>query len=276
MNNNNNNNLVKQKKIFEDEIELDIAIYFIAICIIGIIIYNKCYTNYIAECKGYIFNNYLYMIISILIMLFFISIMDYNNANVLSVNNMIFLALTSMLLYIISRIIMSFLINPSNVAINHIVWIIGLFSISIFIYIVSNFSKGNFRNANIIIRATDSLYTLGYFSIIIIGIIGLLINYISILQIVNWNAILASILGLFVFSILFGIIFISSSNDFQKYIKYMIILSYILFICLVIANHIDLINNAKTCKTPNYPLESYNFVIKIRRLFIEYFINLFR
>lgn len=66
MNNNNNNNLVKQKKIFEDAIELDIAIYFIAICIIGIIIYNKCYTNYIAECKGYIFNNYLYMIISIL------------------------------------------------------------------------------------------------------------------------------------------------------------------------------------------------------------------
>ena len=127
-------------------------------------------------------------------------------------------------------------------------------------------------------RMTDVVGLAGILTVVIVIVVGLLGYYMGdkiitfdwdyYLRIALFGIIIVSFIGL-----LFIGLFIRDPNTMLTFFYIISILSLIIFILLLLSNHKKLRENSEKCidgkVVPNYPLESWNLVIKIVRIFSD-------
>ena len=121
---------------------------------------------------------------------------------------------------------------------------------------------------------SDILFTMGIYSIVVLIIFGLLMNYITYLQTINWHYLGVLLIYIYLSALLVGGVYITDTGNFQSFFKNMIIFTVILYIVIIAINHIDVVKNAQTCSKlnpPDYPSETFNFIYLLRRLLFDIF-----
>lgn len=251
----------------------------ITIIIIGLIM-KYAYKNDKPVCTDYIFNSYLYIILTICIMLIIIIIN--NETNIFTAFMILLLSGGKMqtcgiIILIFVILIYSFrfwfpYINPEETYKLHFAYIL----LTSFIAITLCFFKFDIANAlnnpaSVFIMLSDILVIGGIWTIAIVIIVGLVCNnYIDILQQFEWNFYAKHLLFAFIVYCLVGVIFITDSDKLKFFISVGVILGYILLIVMLIDNHINIVSHSKICGNPlmplpNYPLEGLGLVMRIRR-----------
>ena len=192
--------------------------------ILGILlisIYNNAFKNNKFTCNKYILNSYLYILLILVIVILEILILDYNNITVNklfgNINNIVSYLLFFIL--ILGLLTITMFINPKNIILKHIFWLLFAVSIGTILYPSYIISK----NKNVLLEV---LFTL----------ISILIIFSSI-AFIRPDLISLSLGPILVF-VLIGIIiyqFIRFFNDKQNYrtpkwLSYIVIVVFILFI----------------------------------------------
>ena len=123
-------------------------------------------------------------------------------------------------------------------------------------------------------RMTDVVGLAGILTVVIVIVVGLLGYYMGDKIITfDWDYYLRiALFGIIIVSFI-GLLFIRDPNTMLTFFYIISILSLIIFILLLLSNHKKLKENSEKCidgkVVPNYPLESWNLVIKIVRIFSD-------
>ena len=252
---------------------LELVSYFI-ICIVSVgLIYNYSKDqNGDVTCDNYVFNTYLYIILALAIMS--IIIISLTNSPYASYFNKapVSLFLICFIILCVVRYLLLIYINPSSTIKTNIVWLIGIIACGLVTVILANISHS--VKISLLNNLSDILFTMGIYSIVVLIIFGLLMNYITYLQTINWHYLGVLLIYIYLSALLVGGVYITDTGNFQSFFKNMIIFTVILYIVIIAINHIDVVKNAQTCSKlnpPDYPSETFNFIYLLRRLLFDIF-----
>ena len=282
--NNINNDILKLNK--QENILYIFACLIIAIIII--IIINKSAFNSSGDlvCSNYVLNTYLYIILAVVITVFIVLC---NDKWQIMTNFYISLLSAGLLLNLIYYILMLVLLifftytlqntNPEKIINTHAIWLILVLLISL--VIIPMILLARFYN----IIGIAALIT-----IIIVAFTGLIGYYYGDKIITfDWDYYLNIALIIFIIIYIVGFVILynidSTGNKISQFIYIFAFIFIIIFILLLLSNHKRLKENAEKCKIfdnsyknghghsnsirtmPNYPLESWELIIKIYNVF---------
>lgn len=264
------------KRFFPDNKTLELVTYSVicAICISLIHKYSRDEKGNLT-CDNYVLNSYLYIVLALSIMsIVFISLENSPIREYIARAPSKFFIFFFIILCTVRYTLLAYL-NPNNTITANLLWLIGIVLLGFMPLIIVGFSSSGKGGA--LFRITDILFLLGFYSIIILIIVGLLINYIPYLRTINWSKIAAWLLfGIFV-SMIVGGMYITDMSKFVAYIENLIYVVIVLFALLVAIYHIDVIKNAEKCKPPpDYPSETFNFIYLLRRVIFDIFVLPFK
>ena len=235
------------------------------VVLICILIGKYAFKNGILTCDHYVFNTYLYVILSILLIFIMVLINDqtgiFNSFLTLMVNGnaliiiIFILAILYGLIYAIQKI------NPNNIFTSNIIWLLLIIILSIFVIPVIWFG-----------RLTNVVGLAGVITVLITLIVGLIGYYYGDTIITfDWDKYLNIALFVLVIASFIGIFFIKDVNNMTTYYYVLSIISLCIFILMLLSNHKKLKENAVKCidgeVIPNYPLESFGIFIKMLNIF---------
>ena len=271
---NNSRGSFKPKSIENSNVLLKLFCCLVIIVLICITIGHYAFKNGVLTCDHYVFNTYLYIILAIMLMFLIVLINDqfgiFNTLLEKIVSNGLFVGLIAILLILGLIILLTYAlhkVDPKNLLASNGIWL-SLVTI-IGILMISTIQLG---------RMTGVVGLAGILTVIIVIIVGLLGYYMGdkiitfdwdyYLRIALIGIIILSFIGLFL-----GLYFIRDPNTIITFFYIISILSLIIFILLLLSNHKKLKENSEKCidgkVVPNYPLESWNLVIKIVNIFAD-------
>ena len=239
----------------------------IIIVVICILIGNYAFKNGLLTCEHYIFNTYLYIVLAILIMFMVVLVNDqtgvftslYNMLGTNDIANFIFFIL--ILIVLVGLVYLLKTTNPRDLFKTHIIWFFLIFILGFLL--VPAVMLGRLEN----VIGMAGVLTLAI--VIITGVLGYYLG--DKIITFNWDMYLGwALLALIAVSII-GPFLIKDANTLLTFIYAISIASLIIFILLLLSNHKKMKENADKCidttNPPNYPLESFNVVIKIVNVF---------
>jgi hypothetical protein len=237
----------------------------VIIVVICILIGNYAFKNGNLTCDHYVLNTYLYIILAILLVFMVILLNDqFGIFN--SVLNMLFqlnpfIGIIVILVLIIGLTIAINYIDPTNILLSNLVWLLLILLIGLLIIPTILFA-----------RLTQVTGLAGLLTIVIVIITGLLGYYFGDKIITfNWDKYLLWALGALIVVSIFGPYFITTAEGMIQFYYGISIAGLIIFVLLLLSNHKRLKENADKCidgkMVPNYPLESYRIFIKIVNVF---------
>lgn len=262
---------LKLEKIKGGDTLLKIFCTLIIIVIICISIGHYAFKNGVLTCDHYIFNTYLYIILAILLMFLIVFLNDqFGFAN--GILNWMFSrgsGINSILVFVVLLGLMLGLtyalhaVNPQNIAASNGIWLalVTLFGL----LLIPSIYIG---------RMTDSVGIAGIITILIIVSTGLLGYYYGdVIVRFDWDYYLHIALFIMIVITFLGWFFIKTNEDAINFIYVTSVIFLVLFVLLLLSNHKRLKENAEKCKDgvmiPNYPVESWELVIKIYIIFKE-------
>ena len=238
------------------------------IVILCILIGNYAFKNGFLTCDHYVFNTYLYIILAFMLMMLVILINDktgFFNSIIMWMGGGSFMR-AILILFIMFGIIIGLTyllttIDPKNILASNLVWLaLVLFFGILLIPIV-------WLGRLFGVVAIAVLITIGI--TIIIGLLGY--YYGDKIVTFDWDKYLMYALFVVIIVSLMAPWFMKTQEDVITYIYVMSSVILVIFILLLLSNHKKLKENADKCidgqVIPNYPLESWQLVIKIHQIF---------
>lgn len=237
----------------------------VIIVVMCILIGHYAFKNGHLTCDHYVLNTYLYIILAILLVFMFVLLNDqfgifYSLLNVLFQTNP-FIGFIVILLLIIGLTIAIHYVDPANILLSNLVWLLLILLIGLLIIPTILFA-----------RLTNVTGLAGLLTVVIVIVTGLLGYYLGDKIITfDWDRYLRwALMALIVVSV-FGPMFIKTPEGMIQFYYGISIAGLIIFILLLLSNHKKLKENADKCidgkMVPNYPLESYGIFIKIVNVF---------
>lgn len=256
------------KSIENSNVLLKIFCTLVIVVLLCIAIGHYAFKNGLLTCDHYVFNTYLYIILAIMLMFLVVLLNDqYGFLNSL----LMFMFSGSLVTAIISLILLFGLmigltyalikIDPKNIALSNGIWLalVLLFGI----LLIPSIYLG---------RMTDVVGLASILTIVIVIVVGLLGYYLGDKIITfDWDYYLNIALWILI-AVGFVSFFLITTLEGRMQLMYVIsIISLVIFVLLLLSNHKKLKENSDKCidgqVIPNYPLESWNLVIKIYIIF---------
>jgi hypothetical protein len=219
-------------------------------------------------CDHYVFNTYLYIVLSILLIILIVLLNDQYGIftqiiNLLFGGNTLQLIISFIILIIVFFVLIYFLhtIDPNEIFISNTIWLVLIIIIAIILIPTIYFGK-----------LTDVVGLASILTIIIVIVTGLLGYYAGDKIITfNWDAYLNFALLALIIVFALGQYFITNVKTMSTFFYIISIVSLIIFVLLLLSNHKKLKENADKCidgkVVPNYPSESFGLIIKIINVF---------
>lgn len=256
------------QSIENSNVLLKIFCTLVIVVLICIAIGHYAFKNSMLTCEHYIFNTYLYIMLAIMLIFLVVLLNDrYGFLNSLLMMmfgngfNIIILSLIILLVLIIGLSYAIISVNPKNIITSNLIWLCLVVLISLLI--IPTVYIG---------RMTDVMGLAGILTIVIVIVVGLLGYYVGDKIITfDWDYYLMNALWILIIVAVIGILFIHDTNIKLTFTYAISIISLVIFILLLLSNHKKLKENSEKCidgqVVPNYPLESWNLVIKIVNVF---------
>jgi FtsH-binding integral membrane protein len=240
------------------------------VVLICILIGNYAFKNGILTCDHYVFNTYLYIILSILLIFMVVLINDqtgmFNSFLIwmsqgsiarIIITFIIILALLFGLLYALKKV------NPQNILASNAIWSGLILVLGIFLIPTIWFG----RLMNVVGLA-------GLLTIIITVVVGLAGYYYGDKIITfDWDYYLNIALWCLIIVTIVGSLFITDLKTAMAFYLVISIISLVIFVLLLLSNHKKLKEASEKCidgkVVPNYPLESFGLFIKILNIFTD-------
>ena len=235
--------------------------------LICILIGNYAFKNGILTCDHYVFNTYLYVILSILLVFIVVLLNDYTgifNSFLISMSQgNIFIVMIIPLLLLLGLMYGLKSIDPNNIFASNIVWLLLIVVLSIFIIPIIWLG-----------RLTNVVGLAGIITVLITLIVGIAGYYYGDKIITfDWDKYLYYALIALIIVSFIGIFFLTNANANTISLFFLIvsIMSLVIFVLLLLSNHKKLKENADKCidgkVVPNYPYESFGIFIKMLNIF---------
>jgi FtsH-binding integral membrane protein len=233
--------------------------------LICILIGNYAFKNGILTCDHYVFNTYLYIILSILLVFIVVLLNDYTgffNSFLVSMSQgNIFIVMIIPLLLLIGLTHALQSIDPINIFASNIIWLLLIVILSIFIIPIIWLG-----------RLTNVVGLAGILTVLITLIVGIAGYYYGDKIVTfDWDKYLNYALIALIIVSLIGIFFIKDGNTFSLFFLLISIISLAIFVLLLLSNHKKLKENSDKCidgkVVPNYPYESFGIFIKMLNVF---------
>lgn len=259
-------------KIQNSNILLKVFCTLIIIILVCIAIGKYAFKNGALTCDHYIFNTYLYIILAILLMFLIVLLNDQFGFFNFLIKWMMagggfmrfLIVLVIQLALIIGLTYALHTIPAQNITASNGVWLalVVLFGLMLIpsIYIG---------------RMFDVVGMAGIITVLIVIITGLLGYYYgdSIVRF-DWDYYLHILMIIMIVVVVLGGLFIRNGDDSLNFLYIVSIIFLVIFILLLLSNHKRLKQNAEKCidingQAPNYPVESWELVIKIYIVFKE-------
>lgn len=259
----------KKDMVSDNNALLKIFCTLVIIVLICIAIGHYAFKNGELTCDHYILNTYLYVILAIMLIFILILLNDKYG---------IYKGLLDFLFYrraspILSYIIMLGLIiglsyaivniPPQNIIASNAVWLLLVILISLILIPSINFG----RVSGVV--GIAGLITIGI--VVATGIIGYYFG--DTIVRFDWNFYLRIALIVWIVIFIIGILLVKTPAEMVNFIYIMAIASLIIFILLLVSYFKTLKQNANKCvdgtMVPNYPLESWQLVIKMVNVFVD-------
>ena len=235
--------------------------------LICILIGNYAFKNGILTCDHYVFNTYLYVILSILLVFIVVLLNDYTgifNSFLISMSQgNIFIVMIIPLLLLLGLMHALKTIDPTNIFASNIVWLLLIVVLSIFIIPIIWLG-----------RLTNVVGLAGIITVLITLIVGIAGYYYGDKIITfDWDKYLYYALIALIIVSFIGIFFLrdANANTISLFFLIVSIMSLVIFVLLLLSNHKKLKENADKCidgkVVPNYPYESFGIFIKMLNIF---------
>ena len=257
---NNFNNSIKSSNTL-----LKIFCCLTIIVLICILIGNYAFKNGVLTCDHYVFNTYLYIILSILLVFIVVLVNDqtgFCNTFLISMaqGNM-FVMMFIILLILFALIYALRTINPNDILTSNLVWLLLILILGIFVIPIVWFG----RLSNVVGLA-------GILTVLITLIVGIAGYYYGDKIITfDWDTYLHYALWILIFASFVGIYFIKDNKSMMIFYIVLSIIALALFILMLLSNHKKLNEDADKCidgkVVPNYPFESFGIFIKMLNIF---------
>ena len=259
----NFNNVIKNSNTL-----LKIYCCLTIIVLICILIGNYAFKNGILTCEHYIFNTYLYIILSILLVFIIVLVNDHTgffNSFLISISQknayIMFLIILLILLILFGLIYALRTINPNNIIASNLVWLLIILIMGVFLIPIIWFG-----------RLTGVVGMSGMITVLITIIVGIAGYYYGDKIVTfDWDKYLNYSLWILILALFIGPIFIRDSNTMMTFLVVMSIISLVIFVLLLLSNHKNLKEAADKCidgkAVPNYPFESFGIFIKMLNIF---------
>lgn len=236
------------------------------VVLICILIGKYAFKNGLLTCDHYIFNTYLYVILSIL--LIFIIVLINDQTGIFNSFLLLFTTSNTLIILILLLIILLLLVyalqkvNPANIFASNMIWLLLILVLGITVIPVIWF--GRLTNIVGLAGAITILTTL------VVGVAGY--YYGDKIITFDWDKYLQYALYFLIFAAFIGIFFISPKNIYT-YFFVISIISLVIFALMLLSNHKKIKENADKCidgqVVPNYPLESFGIFIKMLNIFLN-------
>ena len=259
----------KKDMIPDNHALLKIFCTLVIIVLVCIAIGHYAFKNGELTCDHYILNTYLYVILAIVLMFMLILLNDkygifnglldffFYNASSPFISFLVMLVLIIGLSYAIVHI------PPQNIIASNAVWLLLVMLISLLLIPSIYFG----RISGVVGMA--GLITVGI--VVATGIIGY--YYGDTLVKFDWDFYLTIALVAWIVIFMLGRFLVKTPNEMVNFIYVMAIASLIIFILLLVSYFKTLKQNANKCVdgtvVPNYPLESWQLVIKIVNVLVD-------
>ena len=235
------------------------------IVLICILIGNYAFKNGVLTCDHYVFNTYLYIILSILLVFIVVLVNDqtgfFNTFLISMAQGNIIVMLILILVFFFGLTYALQKINPNDILSSNLVWLLLILTLGVFIIPIVWF--GRLTNVVGLACILTVLITL------IVGIAGY--YYGDKIVTFDWDKYLYYALWILVFASFAGIFFIKDYKLMMTYYLILSIISIAVFVLMLLSNHKKLKENADKCidgkVVPNYPYESFGIFIKMVNIF---------
>lgn len=219
----------------------------ILLLVIIFVIYNRAFQDNVPNCDGYLANVFLYVLLGLLLLVFSVLFIAKRGYPITFTKGLIGFIIG------IAALFALFMIDPRQVVLNHIVWVIFLAGLSLIVYNVWRYSV--YRDT-----ITSTLITV---LILVVGLVGFAFlkpEWISL----SWGPaltipLLAGILA-WVIPMLLGL----QSTNYYKAISAVFV---VIFSLLILYDTKFLREKSQVCRLPNYPLDSVGLILDIVNLF---------
>ena len=237
------------------------------IVLICILIGNYAFKNGVLTCDHYVFNTYLYIILSILLVFIVVLVNDqtgfFNTFLISMAQGNIIVMLILILVFFFGLTYALQKINPNDILSSNLVWLLLILTLGVFIIPIVWF--GRLTNVVGLACILTVLITL------IVGIAGY--YYGDKIVTFDWDKYLYYALWILVFASFAGIFFIKDYKLMMTYYLILSIISIAVFVLMLLSNHKKLKENADKCidgkVVPNYPYESFGIFIKMLNIFTD-------
>jgi hypothetical protein len=254
------NNSIKSSNIL-----LKIFCCLTIIVLICILIGNYAFKNGVLTCDHYVFNTYLYIILSILLVFIVVLVNDqtgfFNTFLISMAQGNIIVMMILILVFFFGLVYTLQTINPNDILSSNLIWLLLILTLGVFIIPIVWFG-----------RMTNVVGLAGILTVLITLIVGIAGYYYGDKIVTfDWDKYLNYALWILVFASIAGIFFIKNYNLMMTYYLILSIISLAVFVLMLLSNHKKVKENADKCidgkVVPNYPYESFGIFIKMLNIF---------
>lgn len=219
----------------------------ILLLIIIFVIYNRAFEDNVPNCNGYMSNVFLYVLLGLLLLVFSVLFIAKRGYPITFTKGLIGFIVA------IAALFALYTINPSQVILNHIVWVVFLAGLSLIVYNVWRYSV--YRDT---ITSTLIVVTL-----LVTGLVALVFlkpDWVSL----SWGPALTMALFAGILAWVIPMILGLESTNYYKAISAVFV---VIFSLLILYDTKYLREKAQVCRLPNYPLDSVGLILDIANLF---------
>ena len=261
------NNMFNNNAIKGSNTILKIFSCLTIIVLICILIGNYAFKNGILTCDHYVFNTYLYIILSILLVFIVVLVNDqtgFFNSLLISMaqgNIIIMMILISITFFGLTYALST--IDPNNILASNLIWLLLILILGILIIPIIWIG-----------RLTNVVGLSGMITVLITLIVGIAGYYYGDKIVTfDWDKYLNYALLIMILVVFIGMFLIRDPNTFMMFYIIISIIFLCIFILLLLSNHKKLKENADKCidgkVVPNYPYESFGIFIKMLNIFTD-------
>lgn len=234
-----------------DGINLNTQLAVLAILIVVAVffVYSNSFNNDVPSCDGYVTNVYWYVLLGLLITCFSIVFIAKRGYPITTTKSLIAIAVAIVMIFGL------YMVNPSQVVLNHVLWLMVLVAVSVAIYNIWRYSS--YRGT-----VTSTLLVMTIMVVMLIGVAHFNPELIDL----NWGTTLITLLVAGVLA-WFAPMIVSKDSLNTAYYKMLSAAFTVLFMALILYDTKLLRVKASKCVYPDYPADSLNMFLDITNLF---------
>jgi FtsH-binding integral membrane protein len=229
----------------------NVKLLFLAllILIVTFFVYQNSFDNDIPKCEGYITNVYLYVLLGLLITCFSILFINKRRFAITTTKSLLSFGFAIVALFAI------YTIKPTNVLLNHAMWLLFIISISVPLYTIWKYSSYSG------IVTSSLIMTL----ILVAGLSIIAYTKPEWIKL-SWGSTLTVILLVSIMAWLIPLFF-EKGIDMKGYYKILSAIFVVIFMMLILYDTKLLKQKALLCTIPDYPKDSLGLFLDIINLF---------